>query len=89
MTKISAGHMSAGVCDITRSRKSRSNTARNFAVTVVVSFYYLLPPGQAKRAQEDEAKRRAREAAVANKAGYHSNKELQKSRNIMQVAVGS
>ncbi|GIL49319.1 hypothetical protein Vafri_5700 [Volvox africanus] len=39
---------------------------------------------EAKRAQEDEAKRRAREAAVANKAGYHSNKELQKSRNIMQ-----
>ncbi|GIL73783.1 hypothetical protein Vretimale_5354 [Volvox reticuliferus] len=39
---------------------------------------------EAKRAQEDEAKRRAREAAAANKAGYHSNKELQKSRNIMQ-----
>ncbi|GLI61305.1 hypothetical protein VaNZ11_003659 [Volvox africanus] len=39
---------------------------------------------EAKRAHDDDAKRRAREAAVANKAGYHSNKELEKSRNIMQ-----
>ncbi|GLC34867.1 hypothetical protein PLESTM_000248400 [Pleodorina starrii] len=39
---------------------------------------------EAKKAQEDEAKRRARETAAANKKGYHSNEELQKSRSIMQ-----